>query len=821
MFFSYLATALHAMRKQPIFSAIKILSLALGLAASILVVMHVQFAETSNSHIENRANTYRMLTHMKIRELNVPYRTASSSDAQATHLRADFAEQIPYIARVRPTRAVFSRNNEASENSMFWAEPDAVHIFDLRFIEGEIDGALVAPNTVLLSETAVTKYFGDESALGQTLTFGESTDLQVTGVFEDQPINATHRMEVVVSHATGVQLNGENFMGGNNWLTFGGTQTFMTLPEGTGPEWFSANMPAFLERHIPDDFLALSEALGFNLSLQPVTDIFLNPFDNFASPENTRVRTVLYGLMMFATLILVTSCINYVNLSLSQISQRSKEIGVRKALGATRTDIIWQFLLESMLLTVIALLIALPIVAIAIPVYTNLTATDFVFSDLFTSSLALLLLALVLVTGAVAGIVPALSISKVEAVRAMKGGVSRDRMGRLIRAGVTASQFTISSALILLAIATYVQIAYLQEMDVGFDKEGLVILDTRYNNQEADAFNYDALRNDLVQHPAVRSVAMANFLAPNPPPLFQWRLRRSAPNDTVSIVYGVVGTGFVETWGLELLAGRTFSEQFPADYYPPGSERDTADTYGAVITDATARRFGIESPEAALGEIIMIGDMSFRVIGVVKRFQLASGMESDQRSIGILMGVRMPQRALHIRIDPLQTDAALAHIDATWAVHRGNSPINRYFFSQSLNDIIVERNTGLSIASLAAAAITIMIAAFGLYALASYATARRTKEVGVRKVLGASSGVIVRLLAWDFVKPVLLACLVAWPLAWYGIDLLYSSFASRAPFSFTWYLLVTGGIVVLAFATVAIQCYRTASADPVRSLRYE
>ncbi|MGB4246226.1 MAG: FtsX-like permease family protein, partial [Pseudohongiellaceae bacterium] len=221
------------------------------------------------------------------------------------------------------------------------------------------------------------------------------------------------------------------------------------------------------------------------------------------------------------------------------------------------------------------------------------------------------------------------------------------------------------------------------------------------------------------------------------------------------------------------------------------------------------------------GEIIMIGDMSFRVIGVVKRFQLASGMESDQRSIGILMGVRMPQRALHIRIDPLQTDAALAHIDATWAVHRGNSPINRYFFSQSLNDIIVERNTGLSIASLAAAAITIMIAAFGLYALASYATARRTKEVGVRKVLGASSGVIVRLLAWDFVKPVLLACLVAWPLAWYGIDLLYSSFASRAPFSFTWYLLVTGGIVVLAFATVAIQCYRTASADPVRSLRYE
>ena len=821
MFFSYLSTAFHSLRKQPVFSVIKVLSLTLGLAASMLVVMHVQYAQSSNTHITHRDNTYRMLTHMKMREINLPYRTFNSSDAMVTDLVNDFGSEMPYLARIRYGRAIFSRGNDASENEMTWAEPDAVFILDLHFIAGDAETALDAPGSVILSEKAAAKYFGTVNPMGQTLTLNDSTDLRVTGLVEDQPLNATHGMEIIVSRSTGAQIFGENFMSGSAWLGFAGTHTFMTLPPGRDPEWFNANVPAFFERHMPDDFRALASAMDYNITLQPITDIYLNPFDNFASPDNTRVKTVLLGLVLFAALILGTSCINYVNLSLSQITQRSKEIGVRKTLGATRLDIIYQFLLESMLLTFIALLIALPIVALALPVYTNLTATEFVFADIFKSSLALLILGVAVFTGLLAGIVPALSISRVEAARALKGSMTQDRLGRFTRAAVTASQFTISTALILLAIATYVQISYLQDMDVGFDKEGLVILDTRFSPEDKDAFNYDAMRNELAQHPGVISVAAANFLAPSSPPLYQWRSVRSDPDDTVSVIYASVSSGFAETWGLEVLAGRTFSEQFPADFYPPGSERDPAKTYGIIITDLAAQRFGLGSPQEALNEIVMMTNMSFRVIGVVKRFQLTSGMESEQRSIGVMLGIQSPMRALHIRIDPLQTDAAMAHIDKTWANHRGNIPVNRYFYAQTLNNIIVSRNNGLSVASLAAAAITIIIAAMGLFALASYASARRTKEVGVRKVLGASSASLVRLLAWDFVKPVLIASVVAWPIAWYCIDLMYRSFAQTAAFPFLWYVGVTSGIVILAFTTVAIQCYRVASADPVRSLRYE
>ncbi|MDP1930061.1 MAG: ABC transporter permease [Gammaproteobacteria bacterium] len=821
MFLSYLSTALHAMRKQPVFSAIKVLSLALGLAASILVVMHVQFVQTSNFHIDNWQNTYRMLTHMKMREINLPYRTASSSDSQATHLRADFGAQIPYLARIRYNGGVFTRNNESAQNTFVWAEPDAPVIFDFEFIEGDAASALVEPNTAIISEAAALKYFGRENPVGQVLTLDGAIDLRITGLIEDQPINATHRMEIVVSHATGVQRFGQEFMGGNSWLTFGGSETFMVLPPGTDPQWFRDNMPAFFDRHMPDDFTALAAALDFDLSLQPVTEMYLNPFDNFASPENTRDKTVLTGLILFSLLILASSCINYVNLSLSQITQRAKEIGVRKALGATRRDIVLQFLLESLLLTLVALLVALPIVYLAIPVYTNLTATEFVFSDMFQSSLAVALLGLILLTGLIAGIFPSLSLSKVEAALTLKRSIPRGRSSRLLRAGVTASQFTISTALILLAIATYVQINHLQEMDVGFDKENLVILDSRFSPQEPEAFNYNAMRDEILQHPGVRSIAAANFFPPGSSSLTQWRLTRGDPNATVSIVYGNVSAGFTETYGFELLAGRTFSEDFQADFLPPSGERQPGQTYGIVITDLTARRFGLDSPEAAIGELISAGAINYRVIGVIKRFMVSSGMESDQRSIGILIGMQTPQRALHIRVEPLQMQEALSHIDTVWERHRGGIPIRREIYSLSLNDMIVERNNGLSMASLIAAVITIIIAALGLYALASYATARRTKEVGVRKVLGASSTTIVMLLTWDFVRPVLVACLIAWPVAWYCVDLLYSTFSARAAFPITWYVGVTAGVAIMAFVTVASQCYRTANSDPVRSLRYE
>ena len=819
MLLNYMQVLFSNFKSHLSVSIVKILSLTFGLASAVLVIMHYQFATSSNAHIENSANTYRLLTHMKIRAINLPFKTAFTTDIHATLLRNDFGDQIPYISRIMYGRAVFGRDNQLSENRMTWAEPDALHIFDFDFISGSRDDALTEPYSVVLSESAALKYFANEDPMGKTLVMGEETDLRVTGVIKDQPDYATHSMDIIVSQDTGIQIYGENFMSATSWLNYGGTETFLALNPNTNPAWFSDNMPAFIERHIPDDFRTMAGELDYGLSLQPVRDIFLNPYDNFATPDNNSRKITLYGLAVFAALILATSCINYVNLSFSQAGQRLREIGIRKTLGATTDQIFTQFILESMVLTVIALLAALPILAVAIPIYTNLTSTTFEFGDLLNPLPALTIIVSAIITSLLAGVLPALVLSRITPAQALKGEGGRNQSSGLVRKLVTASQFTISTALILLAIATYSQIAYLQNMDIGFDKEGLIIADSRFDSGSITDESFDAFLAELARHPAIESVAMANFLAPDAPSLYQWRLVNGDPNSTLSIVYGVVGASFVDTWGLELIAGRNFSEDFPADFLPRSRDRTEDAIYSVIISDVTAKRLGFLSNEESLGEVMIMGGVRYRIVGVVKRFQLTSGMESDQNSVGVLIPTRRPQRGMHIRVDKLQTEAALAHIDAVWAEHRGSTPINRYFFSQSLNDKLAEQNNGMSKASLGAAIITMIISAFGLFTFAFYSTSKRTKEIGVRKVLGARVNGIVTLLVWGFTKPVLIASLVAWPIAWYAIDFLLQNFEAKLSFPLLWYLAVTVVMTVFSAIIVAAQSFQAAKADPVKCLR--
>ncbi len=821
MLYNYLVIALQTVRRQPVFAAIKILSLTLGLACSILVLLHVQYVENTNKHIDNWENTYRLVTHMMVRETNTPYRTRNTADPYLRFLRQDYAEQIEYSAQFRAGNALFSQGNEAVENNFHWAEPDVVHLFDLEFMQGSPAGALVEPNTMVMTESTAVKFFGNENPVGKVLTFNNQADIEVVGVVRDVPASATVQFEMLISVPTGRQLFGEAFMNGDGWILFNGTQTYLSFRDAESASQLGNDLRNFINRNLPASSVTYATQSNFGLSLQPLDDIYLNPLNNFGSPENSSTQPVLYGLVAFAVLILITSCINYINLSLAQITQRGKEIGVRKSLGATRTQIIFQFLLESLLLTVIALIIAIPIVLLALPVYANLTDISLTNADILASNFVPAMLALVVLTGAISGILPALTLSRMPAASALKNAAKQTRAGKWSKAAVTAVQFTLSTALILLAIAIYVQTRHLQELDVGYEKENLLVLDSRYNNQERDAFNYTALLNDLRQHPGVVSVASSENRPPGTGGINPLRLPGSPPDETITVAHVAVSPGFIETYQMELLAGRTFSEEYGTDFIPSASGPDVNVVYGIVVTDLLARRFGFATPEEVLGQRFDLFDFKMQVIGVVKRFQFSSGMETDAASLGILRSTLDPMRFVHVRIDPTQSEAVLAHIDDVWERHRPGIPLDRTFFSQTLDDIIENRTGGLSIAALMASIITVVIAGFGLYALASYSSLRRTKEVGVRKTLGASTYSIVGLLAWDFIKPVLIACVLAWPLAWFAIDSFYQTFSSRPEFPLVTYAAVTVGVIAVALVTVATQCFKTANADPVKSLRYE
>ncbi len=823
MFKNYLLITLRGLKKQPIFSAVKILSLAIGLGCSILVIMHVQYANSFDKHFPNWENIYRVVTSIT---LDFRMHTEMTNDAAPQQLVLDYP-QIESLATIRPGESAFSRGDDTSTNSYYWANQDAIDVFSFDFFSGDSTSALTEPFSVLLTEASAEKYFPDEDPFGQTLTLERETDLRVTGIIRDLPENTHIDIQMLISASTGRELFGENFMQNNFWNGFGGTRTYITVPDQATADAINADLPAFMERNLPDDQKAYATRTNQQLSLEPLADIYLSPRQGFGQSTNNRSQ-IITGLGVFASLILITSCINFANLSFSQIWQRSKEIGVRKTMGAQRGQLLWQFLIESLVLTVVALLIALPMIYLSIPLYTNLTDTGFTIADSLQSGTIFLLILFVLLTGLLSGLFPSLTLARFEPASIIKGFKAPSRLKRLSRSAVTTVQFGFSTALIILAFAVTLQIRYLNTMDIGFTKENLLMLDSTYDFRNPDQFDYDAMVNEIAQHPGVLVVAKASVFPPNTGALNPWRLPSWGPDQSRSVRHILVDENYLETMELRLLAGRAFSPDFSTDFTVlnlPGQEQEEPEepsVFGVMITREAAMSYGFGSPEGALGEQFLHAGNTYQVIGVVEDFRQSGGLEDPLTSTYMLRANRQNLlSSLLIRLDASQLQSALDHIDSVWNRHRPDLAIDRTFYEQTYNELVGAETRGINFAAIFASIITVLISAFGLYALAFYSSERRTKEVGVRKVLGATSTTIIGLLTWDFVKPVLVACALACGLGYYAITIYFQQFSSQVEISPLLYLLVIIGTILVAIVTVAMQCYRTANADPVDSLRYE
>jgi putative ABC transport system permease protein len=832
MFLNYLLTALYNLKRQPVFSAVKVLSLAIGLGCSILVIMHVQYARSYDKHFPNWENTYRVVT-----SITLDYRMNSemTNDAAPHKMRLDYP-QIEHLAMIRPSGAEFSRSDgDATLQQFFFADSEFIAIFAPQFISGDPATALNEPFSAVIDETTATKYFADEEPLGQTLTFNQY-DVKITGVMRDMPKNTHLPFQMLVSIATGRQVGGENFMNNNGWNGFGGTRTYIQVPDKATADAISADLPAFMQRNLPEDQKGYATRTDQQLYLEPLGDIYLSPRQGFGQSTNNRGK-IIAGLALFAGLILLTSCINFANLSFSQIRQRGKEIGIRKTLGAKRRDIVLQFLLESLLLTVFALCLALPLVWFAVPAYTALTGTNFTIADAAHGGSIATLVAFVLATGLLSGLFPALSLARHDPATVIKGVAPASELKRLARSGVTVVQFGFSTALILLAVAITLQIRHLNTMDIGFNKDNLVLMASTFNSLSPDAFNYDAMVNELRNHSGIVAASRASAAPPSTGGLNPWRLPSWAPEESRSVQHILADEHYLDAMQLRLLAGRWFSPEFAADFFPivvtppgqppPATPPALPPLMGVVITRTAAMSYGLGTPEEALDKQFLhgggpAGPGNYRVIGVVEDFRMTGGLEDPLSSIMMIRGAQ--SRALGsllLRIDPAQTEAALAHIDSVWEKYRPDVAINRSFFQQTYNGIVDRETRGINIAAILASIISIVISAFGLYALAFYSTQRRTKEVGVRKVLGATAKKIIRLLTWDFLKPVLVACALASVGGYFAIDFYLQQFSSRTEISPLLYIIVILGTLLVAALTVATQCYRAANADPVKSLRYE
>ncbi|MBC53473.1 MAG: hypothetical protein CMQ34_06500 [Gammaproteobacteria bacterium] len=815
MFLNYLIVAFRNLRKQPGFTAIKVLSLSLGLVCSILVLMHVQYTNSYDKHFDNYENIYRVVT-----SITTDQRLDGMLIAEGIYhpLLQDYA-QIERAAKISGGSGLFANGDISAPNDYTWVEPSFLEIFSFEFLQGDANSALSDPNTVVLTETAALKYFGREDPMGEVLTLENRNDLRVTGVIRDLPPNTHLDIEIMIGVATARQVVGESFMDGTAWAGYGDTRLYLVIPDPASAEALRADLVNFIDRNVPDAQREFVASVDTTLDLERLEDIYLSPRQGFAAADYSR-RLVLGGLVSFAVLILLSSCINFANLSLAQMQQRGKETGVRKTLGATRTDLLTQFLVESMLLTLLALLVALPVVYLAVGPYTALTGTAFNFANMFGSSQVLVIVLFVILTGFLSGLVPALRMSRYAPTAAISGKRDGGKSSRLVRSALTVVQFTFAVVLVILAIGISLQVRYLNEVDIGFNRSNLVVLDSMYNPRNPEQFNYAAMVDDLRQHPGIVNIGKSQTPPPNNGGYNPWRHSSWPQEDARAISHLGVDEYYLDAMELTLLAGRNFSQDFPADFIadgPPNEEQ----TYGVVITQAAVRNFDLGSNEEAIDEILMIGNLSFRVVGVIGDFRLSGGLEDTLRSTSILRASDQPMRTLLVRVDPAQRASALDHIDTVWARHRPDAPINREFYEQTFSQQIYEQTNGINRAAQFAALVTIVIAALGLYALAYYSTERRTKEIGVRKVLGASARSIVELLTLDFIKPVLLACVLASGLAYLATSYYFQQFSAQANLSVWVFVLVIAGTLVLSLLTVAAQCIRTAKSDPIKSLRSE
>ncbi len=809
MLLNYLLIALYNLKRHPLLSAIKVLSLAIGLGCGLLVLLHAQYELSFDRHFPNGENIYRLVTN------NQGVATPHSGPRVAPALRKDYPE-IVNIARMRPMTGTFKRGETSLSADYYWVEPDILDVFSLQFVSGDAATALDAPDSMVLSETAATKFFPGQEALGQTLRLDDKSELRVTGVMRDLPVNTHINLQVLLAADASPPLYGEHiFNDQRSWV--GGLFTYLRLPDAASANAISADLANFIERNLPDE----PSNAQWSLALEPLHDIHLGGRTGVGAPSDN-TRQVLLSLSAFAALILLTSCINFANLALVQVQQRSKEVGVRRALGATHMQIVVQFLLDSMLLTLLALLLALPAIELAIPVYTALTAAKFTFASVLATSSVAQMVVFVLATGVLSGLLPALALARFKPALVIKGASLQDRSSSLPRAGITVVQFGFSTALILLALAIVMQIRHLNTMDIGFDKDNLLVIDTVVQ-AGIDSVGYEAMVNELREHPGILATSRTNVVPPNPGGNFPFSRPTYAPNEVRNMYWVMMDTGYFDTLGLKLIAGRWFSNELATDIHfgprPTGPEVLPA----AIITRQAARTLGFDSPEAALDQIISqsapasIGPN--RIIGVVEDFRFGGGL--DSASTDILRATTGPVRVLLLRLDRRQQESTLAFIDGVWARHHPGLPINRSFIGDTYNGIVAARTQGISIAATFASVVTIIISAMGLYALVFYSTERRTKEVGIRKVLGATTRMVISLLTWDFLKPVLLACVLACIGGYFSIRWYTQQFSSQVEVTPLLYVLVTMATLLVAVLIIVGLSYRASSAHPVASLRYE
>jgi putative ABC transport system permease protein len=811
---SYLVIAFKHLTTQKLYSAINIVGLAVGLACFILIALFVRHELSYDEHFANADRIHRVS-----RDFFGPRAAATSlatiAAPAAPLLEQDFPE-IERAARLSVSPAGIGMTGPDDElnyqEGIAEADNALFEIFDFEWLAGDPATALAEPFTLVLTQSVARRYFGDEDPLGRTLLVEGRTPFEVTGVIADLG-DATHLdFALLSSFATTAAMD----LGAlSNW-NFNRFHTYVLLEEGADIADVERQSGEFFERHFEEGSSAYT---GF--STTPLSDIHLrsNREQEMRPPGSI---AIVYTFSAIAAFVLLIACINFVNLATARSSQRAKEIGVRKAAGASYGQIVAQFLAESVLLAFVAVLLAVTLVELVLPRFNAFLGQALEFEYLSDLRVTGALVGLSVAIGLAAGAYPAFYLSAFDPARVLKGDVTRGTGAAVFRKTLVVVQFSISIALLIGTAVVSQQMQFARNIELGYEKDQIVVMRGSLTRGLGD--RWETLKREWLANPEIMHVTASN-LTPGMQNSNAIGIRAEGGDPAGrGIPFLWVDYGFFETYQIDLVAGRTFSEEFGVDRLAAGpTENGTAGAY--VINELAAREFGWTAEEA-IGKWLELGPGQNRgpVVGVVENVYFESVHSAIAPTVYMIppnadMGYA-PLPLASLRVSGRDLGSTLAYIDEKWSELVPDQPISRRFLDQDFAALYEgERRQGRMFTAFSALAI--LIACLGLLGLASFATEQRTKEIGVRKVVGGTVLDIVRLFTGEFSRLVLLANLVAWPAAYFLMERWLANFAYRIDMS----VLVFAGSALFAFVvallTVGLVSARAASVNPVYSLRYE
>jgi len=784
MFRNYFHIALRNLLRYKLYSVITMLGLSVGVMCCLLFLTYVQNELSYDRFHKNADNVYRVTVWDTTGRHKDGYaRTPALLGPALQFYMPEIRQSVRFLdgGKGRVVSRIDRPDVRFLEDNFFFTDQSMFNTFSFFLKSGNSSTALRDPNSVILTEGAAKKYFGDENPIGRRLNYENKFDLTVTGILADPPPNSHLQFEFLASMNTMGDLDKKP------WDTQG--YTFLLMPAGISVADENDRLQNVYERYVR----ARWWFSGLRLRIEPLTGIYLHS-EAFADVAKGDWRR-LYVFSAIAFLILLIAVTNYVNMITARTAQRAREVGVRKVMGADRKQLVWQFLCESMLISVLAVLIAIVLTELALPVFNNLLGKHLQTDLMSTPWTVMLLAALTLLIGLLSGIVPALFLSAFRPVNALKGFSSAGRSWQAwLRPSLVVAQFGITVAILFSALVIQRQLIFMQNADLGFDKEQVINIPLK-----AARAKYKAFKQELADVPGVSSVAASS----GSPMRGAMSFPQDVENQKVEVNWFPVDADFIPTLGIKMTRGRNFSTQTSTD----SSE-------GAIINESYARLLGTEEP---IGKVVKAFGKR-KVIGVIRDFHTASLHQPTQPTVLAIYPDAF--RSLLVRINLSSRDETLEMIRKSWQKIVPDWPFEFSFLNDEY-DALYRSEERLGQIFNAFAALAIFIACLGLFGLASYTAERRTKEIGVRKVLGASNTEIVTMFSGEFLKLVAISNLIAWPIAYLVMQSWLEDFAYRVDLGW-WMFAAIGGIsMLIAFGTVSAQAFKAARANPVEALRYE